>query len=577
DQEQTEFLYHRIKILTDKGIRYADVEIMVPEDGSITELKARTIHADGKIIEFAGKPFQKVIFKDRGAKVLAKALTLPEVTVGSIVEYKYKIQLPGVFLDNSWTIQHELYTVKEKLRMKFYGGLLEGFDKGHKVAALSSHVPENFKPKQKGGGYELDVDNMPPFEREGYMPPEEDYKPQIRFFYGGTEISNADKFWRQAGRRWNDEAERFVGRHREIAEKADKMIEGETDPLRKLRKLYARAQEIRNLTFERERTEQEERKEKLKPNQSVLDVLARGYGDREDVGRFFVALARAAGFDASILRVSDRRERFFDHGLLSRRQLDSEIAMVNEDGHDIFLDPGTRFAPFGFVRWMHTSCVALSLDKDGGSFIKVPAAGYNEAMLWRSAEMALDAGGSLQGTVTAKFEGGEALERRLDALATDDAGRKNELEEETKSWLPGGASVQLLSAEGWEGSENPLVAVFAVKVPSYALAAGTRLLVPANLFRARELDVFKDSVRRYPVYFPYAFGEVDATSIQVPGGYRSEKTPSQSATLPYAAYQVEFQTEGDALKTLRTLRVNGIFFQREIYPEIRDFFAKVQL
>jgi hypothetical protein len=66
DQEQTEFFYHRIKILNEKGNRHADVEIVVPSDGSISGLKARTIHPDGKITDFSGKPFQKTIIKGRG-------------------------------------------------------------------------------------------------------------------------------------------------------------------------------------------------------------------------------------------------------------------------------------------------------------------------------------------------------------------------------------------------------------------------------------------------------------------------------------------------------------------------------
>ena len=577
DQEQTEFFYRRIKVLNDKGSRYADVEIVVPPEGSISGLKARTIHPDGKIIEFAGKPYQKVIVKSRGIKILAKAFTIPDVTVNSIIEYKYKIDLPGVFLDNSWTIQHELYTIKESFRMKPYGGMLEGFEKGHQVAVLSSHMPGNLKPQQRGGTYELEVENMPAFEAEGYMPPEEDYQPQIRFFYGGREIASPEKFWHDAGREWNEDAEHFIGNHREIEAESSQVIAHETEAAQMLRKLYARAQQVRNLTYERERTEEEQKKESLKPPQSVKDVLARGYGDHDDINRFFVALARAAGFEASILRVSDRSEKFFDRGLLSRRQLAAEIAMINRDGQNTFLDPGTRFCPFGFVRWMRTSSLALKLDKKGGTFIKIPSAGYEKAMVRRSADVVLDAAGSLQGRITARFEGGEALERRLNALNTDDAGRKEALEEEARDWLPGGAIVKLVNVEGWEGGEEPLIATFAIELASYAPIAGRRLLVPANLFQSRQLDAFKQADRKYPVYFPYAFGESDHIAIQVPSGYTVETIPGQqTSSFSYATYLNESHFEGKQLVTDRILQVNGIFFRVEIYAEIKDFFRKVQ-
>jgi hypothetical protein len=264
DQDQTEFFYARIKVLNEKGKSHADVELIVPPEGSISGLKARTIQPDGRITEFTGKPFQKTVIKTRGVKVLAKAFTMPEVNVGSIIEYKYKIEWPWIIPDNSWTIQHELYTVKESFRMKPYSGRLQGFENGYQVAAIYSHMPNNIKPVQKGGGYELDVDNMAAFESEGYMPPEEDLKPQMRFFYVSPASSAPDKFWQDAGRQWNEEAERFIGNRKEISQAAAQALGNETDPEQKHRKLYARAQQIRNLTYERERTVEEQKREKLK-------------------------------------------------------------------------------------------------------------------------------------------------------------------------------------------------------------------------------------------------------------------------------------------------------------------------
>jgi len=577
DQEHTEFFYRRIKVLNDKGMSFADVEIPVPPECSVSGLKARTVHPDGRIVEYTGKPYQKILLKQRGFKVVALTFTMPDVAVNSIIEYKYKIDLPGVYLDNSWTIQHELYTVKESFRMRPFGGELEGFEKGHQVAALTSRMPGNVKPRQRAGGYELELANMPPFESEGFMPPEEDYKPQIRFVYGGTEISTPEKFWEKAGRQWYAEAEHFIGRHREIAEEAARVVGGESDPIKKLRKLYARAQEIRNLSYERERTEQEEKKENLRPNQNAADVLAHGYGDRDDVGRFFVALARAAGLDASILRTSDRSARFFDRGLLSTRQLDSEIALVTDSGQNYFLDPGTRFSPFGFVRWMHTSTLALKLEKDGGTFIRVPAAGYEKAMIRRSAEMALDSAGALKGTITVRFETGEALERRLDALATDEAGRREELEREAREWMPSGATLRLVKVEGWQESEGPLIATFAVELPSYAVVAGKRLVTPAYLFQSREMEAFQHTQRKYPIYFPYAFGEADSVAIKVPAGETMESIPpEQTSSFSYATYVNSTEFDGKQLVTHRVLQVNGIFFRVETYPEVRGFFLKVQ-
>ncbi|HEU4413791.1 MAG TPA: DUF3857 domain-containing protein [Candidatus Angelobacter sp.] len=576
DQEQNEFYYHRIKILNEKGTRHADVEIQIPPGGSIGSLKARTIHPDGAIVEFTGKPFQKTLIKGHGVKILAKTFTMPDVTVGSIIEYKYKVNYGGILTYNYWTIQHELFTVKESFRMERYSGGLQGFEMGYQVAVIYSHMPPNMKPVDKSGVYQMEAENMPAFESEGLMPPESEFTPQVYFFYLGLENPTPDRFWENAGRKWNDDVDHFIGNRKEIREAAAAAIGSETDPEQKLRKLYARAQQVRNLSYERERTEEEQKKENIKQNQNVGDVLSRGIGDHIEITRLMVALARAAGFEATIMRVSNRQTRFFNKGVLSTQQLENEVAVVNVNGKDVYLDPGTRFCPYGLLRWKLTSAAGLKLDKKGGTFVNAPAAPYDKAITRRLANMTMDANGNLKGTIIVSFEGGEALEHRLDGLQTDDAGKAKSLEDELQAGLPTGAIVKMVKADGWESTETPLTVHFDVDMPGYASTVGKRLLVPSYLFQSKQLDAFKQKDRKYPIYFAYAFAEADRVNIQLPPGYTLENAPQpQKAQLGYAGYQSIVQYDGKQLVTQRILQVNGIFFKLDQFGEVKDFFTKV--
>ena len=85
-----EDVYMRIKIFTEEGRKYADIEIPFwKNSGSIVNLHARTIEADGRIVNFSGKAFDKQIVKARGVKYMAKTFTMPDVQPGSILEYYY--------------------------------------------------------------------------------------------------------------------------------------------------------------------------------------------------------------------------------------------------------------------------------------------------------------------------------------------------------------------------------------------------------------------------------------------------------------------------------------------------------
>ena len=600
DNTSSEFVYERIKILNEKALNpdsrgktYADVEIRVNvvEDivQTITDLKARTIKPDGSIVEFNGKPFEKTVFKGRGVKFAVKAFSMPDVSVGSIVEYKYRRlhTIPGYSMirlfGGSWNIQSELFTVKESLHFRpfdvnaFQSSSKVQFEmEDNRVSNVSINLKE--KPRNVGGDSTLELTDVPAFEPESFMPPEDVYKPSVIFFYGRRGSMSVDKEWQELGKDRYEQLETFLAGNKGVKEAALQAISDETEPGMKLRKIYERAQQLRNLTYERERTNEERKTENIQRNLSAGDVLAHGYGTNEDITKLFVAMARAAGFDASVVQVGDRKTRFFVKDWTSPRQLSSMIAAVNLDGKDIFLEPGTRFCPYGVVRWNHSVTDGLKLERKGGTFVKAPPITYDKSVTRRTATMTLGEDGTLKGDVVLEFEGAEALEHRLDAIDSDEAGRKKDLEDELKQWLPTGAIVKMAVSQGWETTGGPVVARFNVELPDYATLAGKRLLIPAFLFQLKQNQAFAHSQRKYPVYFPYPFTDTDTVSIKVPSGFTLESVPpAQDAKLAGTArYQNVSNFDGIQLVSQRQLAFNGIFFDVDKYSELKSFFGKVQ-
>jgi hypothetical protein len=160
----------------------------------------------------------------------------------------------------------------------------------------------------------------------------------------------------------------------------------------------------------------------------------------------------------------------------------------------------------------------------------------------------------------------------------DEAGKKKNLEDEAGGWLPNGSVVTMTGAQDWDATDDPLMVHLTIQVPSFASVAGKRLLMSSCLFQSKQKDAFKNAERKYPVYFPYAFAELDNVSIQIPSGYSFESTPArQDANLPYAKYQVFSKVEGSQLVTQRALLLNGVYFDLAKYKELKDFFGKVQV
>ena len=273
DTSHNEFFYSRIKIFSDGGKQYANVEIPLREKFSVENLAARTIHADGKIVEMAARPFEKVVVKGKGVRMRVQAFTLPDVTAGDIIEYQYQLhQGDKELYHHHWEVQHDLFAVKEHFLFKY--------NKQYSVRWLpSAGLQQSPQHDLKANMLQMDSENVLPFEAEDQMPPVEAYKWEVKFFYTSPYMSSPSSYWYEVGRGVSTWLDYYMGDHRdhkeskemqEMREEATRVIGTETDPEKKLRKLYARAQEIRNLSYERQRTAEraEERRTQGKQERS---------------------------------------------------------------------------------------------------------------------------------------------------------------------------------------------------------------------------------------------------------------------------------------------------------------------
>ena len=81
----------RIKVFTERG-REARSRVDIPYDGDtvIHDLAARTIRPDGSVVEVKRDAiFERTIVRANGRKVKAKSFAVPNLEVGSIVEYRW--------------------------------------------------------------------------------------------------------------------------------------------------------------------------------------------------------------------------------------------------------------------------------------------------------------------------------------------------------------------------------------------------------------------------------------------------------------------------------------------------------
>jgi hypothetical protein len=288
-------------------------------------------------------------------------------------------------------------------------------------------------------------------------------------------------------------------------------------------------------------------------------------------------MARAAGFDASGVMVSERSKYFFNPSLMDPHKLNSNVVVVKLNGKDVFCDPGTPFTPFGMLTWSETGVQGLRLDKDGGTWIQTPVPESSASQIARTARLTLSETGDLEGKLTITFTGLEALGRRLQERNEDDADRKKFLEDEAKQYVPAAIEVELTNKPEWTSSAPSLTAEYKLKIPGWVSAAGRRALLPVGIFSATEKNVFDHTERVHPIYFEFPSEKVDDVSINLPLGWQVSSLPSaQDKDSKVVRYVLKAENDKSTVHLNRQLNVDLLLLEPKYYPALRNFFQLVR-
>jgi hypothetical protein len=291
----TENHYERIKILREEGRKYANVEIRYIEwFDKVEEIHARVTSPDAHSTEFNGTIYDNEIFTTSKYRVSSKTFTLPDVQVGSIIEYSYRLRqpngLPPYFAKPAayklegtyavaaaeWTVQRDLFVRHAKFV------LVPSRYAVHLSTYLQNISAEALHRNPKDNSIQLEVNNIPAFQQEEFSGPEENLKTRADLFYTMSETQPYQVFWDSLAKREAKEFEVFAGKPKDIEHEAAGLVASGDSDEAKLRKIYARVQQIRNLTFETAKTKKELKEESLKENKPWWTSLV---ADTEIIGK----------------------------------------------------------------------------------------------------------------------------------------------------------------------------------------------------------------------------------------------------------------------------------------------------
>lgn len=582
--------YIRIKIFTKAGLSYANVEIpyvtgnggtWVPADTDSNDVQvvavaARTIHPDGSITDFHGKVLDKIIESGYGIKVRAATFSFSDVQPGCIIEYRYtKVGQPRWMHAETWEVSQEIFTREAHFVFIPYSDY-SGYIPYYRIANL----PGGAKPQCDVGVEHMcvmEVRDIPPIVSEPFMPPHNAISGTVEWYYqklGEPTNETPQQFWDRNAKKWGSALDKFVDKKDALRAEVARITSPGDSPEIKLQKFYARVQQLRNLDTEPSKTNKEEKSEQLKQNSNAQDVLENGYGDGWQLTALFIGLARTAGFDAAEVMIGPRNMVFFDPPREDPTQLSGEIAWVRAGGQEYWLDPASPTYPFGLLPWEESGTGGVRIGKRGAEIVSTPVPNNTSAVVTRQGDLQIDADGAVHGTIEISFAGQEGALRRREGIQKDDTGRKKQIEDEIRGWLPVGALLQLTKLSNWTDTDKPLIAEGTFRLPSFGSEIAHRIMFPAEIFSVPQASELTAERRYNALYFPYPYERDDDLRFKLPAGYKVEGLPKDQKTdLKAALYEISCAQTSTSVEVKRELVMNALLLDKKFYPTVRAFFG----
>lgn len=562
----------RIKILKASAYEWANVTIPffrrdVNFQERVGDVRGMTYTADAQgNIQTTALTDKEVFEENVGDNWFRKRFTLPNVRVGSVVEFSYLLTSDFVYNLRDWRFQRQIPTRRSEYhlslspnfqyRVMFMGDVPLAVDRSRPVA---------------GGGvrYEWAVENAPAFRAEPYMTAADDYISRIRLELMGYALPGQER--RVLSKTWEDLDKTFLtdedlgaalNRTGFLKDLGEILRTRYPDTLARVTAAHDLVKT--NMTWNGEHT--------LWTKTGLKTAYERKTGNSAEINLLLIGLLREAGLEAHPLVLSTR-----DHGAVPqdfplRVWFNHVAALTTAGGRDVLLD---ATSPLLTVDMLPADCLNGS-----GRLLHLRRARWvslapkQRQSTFRTLRLDLKPDGSLSGTAEVSQSGYAGVEGRANILKQGlNTFRQVGMQGQFPGWSVSGTEVLHL-----DSVQDALVTRCALQATDVVQQAGERLYLTPLLSTARRENPFKSPMRSYPVDFGSALEETNIAVIALPAGYGVEELPKSAAmTLPNndGRFTYSVSVNENQLQVTSRLALRKTVFTGGEYPTLRSFFDKI--
>jgi hypothetical protein len=574
----------KIKILKQEGVDRATISLPYyfrtnGDRESITGLEAYSYNLeDGKVIK--SKLEKKYIFDEElSSRYRQLKFSIPNVKVGSVIEFKYKritqqvYELPDWYIQSSIPVIHSSYEV---MIPEYF--IFNNETKGYEtIKVIETPQNQQFNVGMSADGSNVvtcqsrDIkyiaENVPALKNEPYVWCKNDFTSGVRFELSGTKFPNT--FYKPYTQTWDN---------------LEETIKKETDFGSNLKMSNPFEDEIKALidTVKNEKTKIELiysfMKNRIKWNDIYSfygnrsrEAVKNKIGDNGQINMILISALKDAHIKAYPILISRRSQGRIPYTYPSFDKLTTFIvAATTQDGKTYYMDGS---ATYGGLNMLPTDLIVdrgrVMEGTIADKWIDLTKIVKNQSIYL--VKSTIDKNGILTGTLNTGHINQMAYKYKAQFY-----GAKDSLDFIEKIETNSHIKLNEFVITGKEPMSNTVkeTASFTRELNPQ----GDYIYINPMVFMHLEKNPFTQSERKLPIEFDYPYGFQVSSIIEIPENYKVEELPkSIKIALPDNVGRCIYQVSQEENKIQLNYRfdLNQTIFPSEFYSSIRDFYAQV--
>jgi hypothetical protein len=555
----------------DDSVRFSDAVTYNLENGAVVRTK---LNSEGS-------------FKTNKNKYWNVAsIVMPNVKVGSIIEFKYVLKSEDIVKFPHFNFQYEIpvnYSeyVTEIPGFFVYKAIVNGFLKAKTEQRVSNgslhYANKNDITKSNFINFQQLISkysafNIPALKYEPYVDNLENYRFSIQHELEKTQFNQEPV--KDYATTWEGVA-KTIFENKDFGKELEKGVYFLDDLKTILKKEdNSTATELEKLLIIFKFVQQKmnwNKENRYYTDKGVKEAYVNKIGNSAEINFILINMLKMAGINANPVLVSTK-----DHGIPvypNRTVFNYVIAAAEIGGKQILLDATSKFTapdvlPLNVLNW-----TGRLIRKDGTSaeinLVPEMPSRKNCTLLF-----VVDAKGKIDGKFRVQNTNSEAFIFREKFSGTNKESYVEKLENDLN-----GIEISDYSIEN-ENTDlsQPVAEIFTFATTNHCEIIAGKMFINPMLFFAMSRNPFVQEQRQMPVYFGYSKQNKYHISVEIPAGYVVESLPKVmriSTEGKEVMFSINILNEGNKIQFVISEEINGAIFHAEFYSKLKEFYQKI--